>query len=169
LRHFWYHLKDLFKSFQWPFRSLKLVKYSQSYGLNEVCDSIIFSFSSPSGTYIHSSFMTIPSSTIHSSSLSVFIPIFFSSSTAFTTFSSLPYAFLIFSLSLFSSTNVFVLFIYPGLISIWSWLSFFTSFCQSGLLLNLSAFPMLFPGVCLRVKFNYNRYNAYLACLLFSF
>ena len=38
MRCFWYILKGLFKGFQWPFRSLKLVKYSQSYGPNEVCD-----------------------------------------------------------------------------------------------------------------------------------
>jgi len=39
LRCFWYHLKGLLKGFWWPFRLLKLVKYSQSYGLNEVCDT----------------------------------------------------------------------------------------------------------------------------------
>ena len=41
LRHFWYHLKSLLKGFWWPFRSSKSVKYSWSYGLNEVCDSFI--------------------------------------------------------------------------------------------------------------------------------
>jgi len=39
LRCFWYHLKGLLKGFQWPFRLSKSVKYFQSYGLNEVCDS----------------------------------------------------------------------------------------------------------------------------------
>jgi len=34
-------LEGLFKGFQWPFRLLKSVKYSQSYGLNEVCDNNI--------------------------------------------------------------------------------------------------------------------------------
>jgi len=34
-------LKGLFKGFWWPFRSLKLVKYSWSYGLNEVCDKYV--------------------------------------------------------------------------------------------------------------------------------
>jgi len=32
-------LKGLLKGFWWPFRLLKSVKYSWSYGLNEVCDS----------------------------------------------------------------------------------------------------------------------------------
>jgi len=32
-------LKGLLKGFWWPFRSLKLVKYSWSYGPNEVCDN----------------------------------------------------------------------------------------------------------------------------------
>jgi len=32
-------LKGLLKGFWWPFRSLKLVKYSWSYGPNKVCDS----------------------------------------------------------------------------------------------------------------------------------
>ena len=34
-----YHLKGLLKGFWWPFILSKLVKYSQSYGLNEVCDT----------------------------------------------------------------------------------------------------------------------------------
>ena len=33
-------MKGLLKGFWWPFRSLKSVKYSQSYGLNEVCDRL---------------------------------------------------------------------------------------------------------------------------------
>jgi len=40
LRRFWYHLKGLLKGFWWPFRSSKLVKYSWSYGPNEVCDNL---------------------------------------------------------------------------------------------------------------------------------
>jgi len=32
-------LKGLLKGFWWPIRSLKSVKYSQSYGPNKVCDS----------------------------------------------------------------------------------------------------------------------------------
>ena len=40
LRHFWYCLKGLIKGFQWLFRLSKLVEYSQSYGLNEVCDTL---------------------------------------------------------------------------------------------------------------------------------
>jgi len=33
-------LKGLLKGFWWPFILLKLVKYSWSYGPNEVCDSM---------------------------------------------------------------------------------------------------------------------------------
>ena len=39
LRCFWYCLKGLLKGFWWPFRLLKSVKYSWSYGPNEVCDN----------------------------------------------------------------------------------------------------------------------------------
>jgi len=39
LRHFWYRLKGLLKGFWWPFRLLKSVKYSWSYGPNEVCNN----------------------------------------------------------------------------------------------------------------------------------
>jgi len=35
-------LKGLLKGFWWPFRLLKSVKYSQSYGLNEVYDKYNF-------------------------------------------------------------------------------------------------------------------------------
>jgi len=38
LGRFWYCLKGLLKGSQWLFRSLKLVKYSWSYGPNKVCD-----------------------------------------------------------------------------------------------------------------------------------
>jgi len=47
LRHFWYHLKGLLKGFWWPFRLLKSVKYSWSYGPNKVCDSLTLVSSSP--------------------------------------------------------------------------------------------------------------------------
>ena len=40
LKRFWYRLKGLLKGFWWLFRSLKSVKYSWSYGPNEVCDKI---------------------------------------------------------------------------------------------------------------------------------
>ena len=41
LETFLVQLKGLLKGFLWPFRSLKSVKYSQSYGPNEVCDKVI--------------------------------------------------------------------------------------------------------------------------------
>ena len=46
LRHSWYHLKGLLKGFWWPFRLSKLVKYSQSYGPNEVCNKLQDSWTS---------------------------------------------------------------------------------------------------------------------------
>jgi len=33
-------LKDFLKDFWWPFRLSKLVKYSQSYSLNKICDRL---------------------------------------------------------------------------------------------------------------------------------
>jgi len=53
LRHFWYHLKGLLKGFWWPFRLLKLVKYSQSYGLNKVCNTNAIELDLPSTVKIH--------------------------------------------------------------------------------------------------------------------
>ena len=94
-------------------------KASQSKFLHPLyiswCKHITSSLSSLSGMYICSFFMTNPSFTVHSSSLSIFIPAFFSSSTAFTTFLSFSYAFLVFPLRLLSSTNVSVLFYPPWL------------------------------------------------------
>ena len=36
----WKIVELVTQNFWWPFRSLKLVKYYQSYGLNKVCDTI---------------------------------------------------------------------------------------------------------------------------------
>ena len=119
--------------------------------------------------YICPFFITISSSTIYFLSLSIFISVFFSSSTSFTIFLFLSCAFLIFFLSSFFSINISVLFIYSSLISIWSWLLFSILFCQSCLLLNPSTFPILFSGMCLRIKSNHNRYNIHLGYLLFCF
>ena len=55
---FWYLLKGLLKGFWWPFRSLKLVKYSQSYGPNEVYDISFFV-----SNFLISSSRSIPSIT----------------------------------------------------------------------------------------------------------
>ena len=133
------------------------------------CKHIISPLSSPSGMYIFPSFITILFSIFHSSFFSVFIPALFSFSTTFTTFSSPSYAFLILSFRSSSSTIVSTPLIYSGFISFWSSLSFSTPSYQSGLLLSLSAFPMLFPGTCFNVKLNCDRYRAYLTCLQFNF
>ena len=125
--------------------------------------------SSPSSTYILFSFITILFSISYSSSFNIFIPTFFNSSTAFTTLSSPFCVFLILSLRFPFSTIVFASLIYSGFINFWSSLFFSTPFCQSGLLLNSSAFSMLFSGMCFNVKLNHDRYRAYLAYLWFSF
>ena len=113
--------------------------------------------------------MTTSSSIIYFSSLNIFIPTFFSSSTTLITLLSPFCVFLILSLRLLSSTNVSVLFIYSGFINIWFLLFFSASSCQSGLLLNLSIFFILFSRICFKVKLNHDRYNVYLACLWFNF
>jgi len=46
-------LKGLLKGFWWPFRLLKLVKYSWSYSLNEVCDTNAIELDLPSTVKIH--------------------------------------------------------------------------------------------------------------------
>ena len=125
--------------------------------------------SSPSGMYIFSFFITIPSSISYSSSFNVFIPAFFISSTAFTTFSSPSCTLLILFFKFSSSIIVFAFLTHSGFINFWSLLSFFTPSYQSGLLLNPSAFSMLFPGTCFNVKLNCDRYRAYLTCLWFNF
>ena len=119
--------------------------------------------------YILPSFITIPSSIFYFLFFNIFIPALFNSSTVFTTFSSSSYALLILSFRFSSSIIVSVPLIYSGFISFWSLLSFSTPFCQSGLLLNPSAFSMLFPGMCFNVKLNYNKYRAHLTCLRFNF
>ena len=133
------------------------------------CNHIIFPLNSPSGMYILPSFITILSSIFHSLSFNIFIPTLFNSSTAFTTFSFLSCAFLIFSFRFSFSIIVSALLIYSSFINFWSSLSFSTPSYQPGLLLNSSVFPMLFPGTCFSAKLNCNRYRAYLACLWFNF
>ena len=71
------------------------------------CRCTISPLSFPSGTYIHSFFMTTPFSIDHSLSWKLFISAFFSSSTAFTIFLSSFYTFLILLLRFPSSTSVF--------------------------------------------------------------
>ena len=78
-------------------------------------------------------------------------------------------AFLILSFRFPSFTIISTLLIYSGFTNFWSSLSLSTPFCQSGLLLGLSTFPMLFPGTCFNPKLNYDRYRAHFACLQFNF
>ena len=126
------------------------------------------------GTYTFPSLYIILSSSLYSSSLSTFTSTHFISSTVFTTLSSftldcqtfsskstLSTITSIFSILLTSNHSVFtnVLFL----------LSLFTPTFQSGLLLKLFAFPILLPRTYFSLKSNLDRYNAYLACLWFSF
>ena len=130
---------------------------------------IISPLSSLSSMYILPSFITILSSIFHSLSFNIFIPALFNFSTAFTIFSFSSYAFLILSFRFSSSIIVSTPLIYSGFINFWSLLSFSTLSYQSSLLLNLSIFPILFPGICFSTKLNCNRYRAHLTCLRFNF
>ena len=67
--------------------------------------------------YVYPSFITILSSIFHSLSFNIFIPTLFNSSTAFTTFSSLSCAFLIFSFRFSFSIIVSALLIYSSFIN----------------------------------------------------
>ena len=110
----------------------------------------------------------------HSSSLSIFTPAYFISSTALTTSSSFTLDYLTFSSkstpSMITSTpSVLLTSNHSSLTNVSSSLSLFTPTSQSGLLLKLSTFPILLPRTCLSIKSNLDRYRAHLACLLFNF
>ena len=114
------------------------------------------------------------SSSFHSSSLSIFTPAYFISSTAFITLLSFASNSVIFSnrstLSIITSvTFVTLTSSYSFFNNVLFLLSFSTPFCQSGCLLRLLAFPILLPETCLSVKSNLDRYSAHLACLQFNF
>ena len=128
-----------------------------------------FLLRSPSGTYIHFSFITTLSSINYFSSWRLFIPILFSSSTTFTTFLFPSYAFLILSLRFPSSTSISTSLIHSSLINILSLLSFSTPFCQSALWLSPLALSMLFLGMCFKVKLKHDKYKVYQTCLWFNF
>ena len=137
------------------------------------CNWIISALSSSSfSMYTFSSFSISPSSFFHSLSLSILTLAHFISSTALITSSSFAFGFLTFSsrsTPLISTSSTLSFLNHSTFTSVLSLLSFSTSFLQSGLLLSLSAFPILVPGTCFNVKSNLNRNNTYLACCLFSF
>ena len=116
----------------------------------------------------------MPFTSLYSSSLSIFTSTCFISSTALTTSLSFTFEFLTFSNKSTPSTitsilSVFLTSSYSGFTNVSSLLSLSTPISQSGLLLKLSAFPILLPGICFNVKLNLNRYSAHLACFLFNF
>ena len=116
----------------------------------------------------------MPFTSLHSSSLSIFTPAHFISSTAFTTLSSFTLDFLTFSSRstssiMISTASVFLTSNYSGFTNISSSLFFSTPISQSGLLLKLSAFPILLSGTCFSIKSNLDRYKAHLAYFLFNF
>ena len=139
------------------------------------CNLIIFAFNFLSLDIYTFLFLYIMLSiSLYSSSLSIFTPAYFISSTTWITSLFLTFDCLTFSskstLYMITSTpSVLLTFNYSSLTSISSLLSLSTPISQSGLLLKLSTFPILLPGTCLSIKSNLDRYRAYLACLLFNF
>ena len=116
----------------------------------------------------------IPFTSLYSLSLSIFTPACFISSTALTTLLSFTFGFLTFSSrstpsTITSTFSIFLTSSYSDFTNISSLLSLSTPTFQSSLLLKLSTFPILLLGTCFSIKSNLNRYNAYLACLLFNF
>ena len=111
---------------------------------------------------------------LYSSSLSIFTPVYFISSTALTTLLFFTSNCLTFSSkftpSMITSTpSILFTSNYSSLTSVSFSLSLSTPISQSGLLFKLFAFPILLPRTCLSVKSNLNRYRAYFACFLFNF
>jgi len=104
----------------------------------------------------------ILSTSLYSLSLSIFTPACFISSTALTTLSSFTLDYFTFSSKSTPSTitsifSVLLISSYSGFTSVLFLFSLFTPTSQSGLLLKLSAFPILLPGICFSVKSNLNR------------
>jgi len=124
------------------------------------------------GTYTFLSLYITLSISLYSSSLHIFTPVCFISSTAFTTLLSFTLDCLTFSSRSTPLTIIFITFVlfiisYSGLTNVSSLLFFSTPISKSGLL--LSTFPILLLGICLSIKSNLDRYRVYLACLLFNF
>ena len=124
--------------------------------------------------YTFPSLYITPSTSLYFSSLNIFTPAFFISSTAFTTSSSFIFDFLTSSnrstlSTIISTVSAFLTSSYSGFTNVSFSLSFSTSTSQSGLLLRLSAFPILLSETYFSVKLNLDRYRAHLACLLFNF
>ena len=112
--------------------------------------------------YTFSSFSINPSCSHHSSSLRTFTSALFISSTNLTTSLSFVLLFLILSristLSITTSdTSVALIFNYSFFTNVCSLLSLFTPTSQSNLLLNPSAFPILLPGTCFKIKSNLDK------------
>ena len=120
------------------------------------------------GTYIFPSFNTKSPSIFYSFSHNSLTFAFFISLTILTTSSSLPLAFFIFSIISTSSSSITTsckLQTQLSFINTWFSLSLSISTFQSGFLLSPSAFPILIPGMCFKVKSNLDKYNAHQACL----
>ena len=126
------------------------------------------------GIYTFPSLYITPSTSLYSSSLNIFISACFISLTAFITSSSFTLNCFTFSSRFTSSmitstSSVLHTFSYSGLTKVSFLLSLSTLTSQSSLLLRLSAFSILLPGIYLSIKSNLDRYRAHLACLLFNF
>ena len=125
------------------------------------------------GTYTFLFLYIIPFTSLHSSSLDIFTPAHFISSTALITLSSFTFDLLTFfsrsTLSTIISTSIFLTSNHSSLTNVSFSLFLFMPTSQSSLLLRLSAFPILLLRTCFNVKLNLDRYKAYLACLQFNF
>ena len=126
------------------------------------------------GIYIFFSLYMMPSTSYHSLSLSIFTPAHFISSTAFTTSLFFTLNCLTFSSRSTPSMITFIPLVlytsnHSGLTNVLSLLSLSTPTSQSGLLLKLLVFSILFSRICFSIKLNLDRYRVYLTCLLFNF
>ena len=111
---------------------------------------------------------------LHSLSLNILTPARFISSTALTTLSSFTFDYFTFSnrstpSTIVSTFSVLLTSSYSGFTNISFALSLSIPTSQSGLLLRLSAFPILLPKTCFNIKSNLDRYSAHLTYLQFNF
>ena len=137
------------------------------------CSRIISVLNSSSfNTYTFPSFNIRPSFSLYSSSLSIFTPACFISSTVLMTLSSFTFDSLTFfnkSTSSINTSSTLVLLSHSAFTSVLSSLSLSIPFLQSGLLLSPFAFPILLPGTYFNKKSNLDRNNAHFAYRLFNF
>jgi len=119
------------------------------------------------GTYILSFLYIILSTSLYSLSLNIFTPAYFIFLTALIISLSFTFDYLTSSNKstpsmMISTFFVFLTSSYSSFINISFLLSLFISTSQSSLLLRLSVFSILLPGIYFNVKSNLDKYNVYL-------